>query len=151
MNHVYWITDDLAGRCGPIECQWDLNQLYRGGFRTIVSLDDKIDAQEITENGFEHFPLYLPDVALSTSQLKEKFLKAAHIFVDFVISAKKSVLVHCHAGNDRTGAMLACYLVSQGKTAEEAILKVRRLNKYAMTTPGYEDAVHLFAELKGTR
>lgn len=146
MDHVYWVTNELAGRCGPSAHKWDLNQLYKVGFRIIISLDDEINAQRITEKGFEHIPLYLPDVPLFTPQLKEKFLKAAAIFVDFVSKAKKPILVHCHAGNDRTGAMLSCYLISQGKTAEEAISEVRKLNPYAMTTPGYEDVVHFFAE-----
>lgn len=146
MNHVYWVTDRLAGRCGPSEYEWDLDELYDKGFRAIVSLDDKINPGEIKKRGFIHVPLYVPDVVLSTSALKAQFLKAVDTFIEFVSSFKEPVLVHCHAGNDRTGAILACFLVSQGKKTEEAISEIRKLNPCAMTTPGYEDVVYLFAK-----
>jgi protein-tyrosine phosphatase len=148
MEDVYWVTSEIAGRCGPVQNQWNLDELYKKGFRNIVSLDDNVDSGEITEKGFTHFPLYLPDVALTSPELTEAFLRAANKFIDFVISADEPVLVHCYAGNDRTGAMLACYLVSQGKSAEEAIAEVRTCNPYAMVTPGYVEAVYLFAELE---
>jgi protein-tyrosine phosphatase len=147
MNHVYWVTPTLAGRCGPVQCGWDLDQLYQAGIRVIVSLDDNVNPQEIEKRGFTHFQLYLPDIPLSTPALTETFLRAANKFIDFMVSNKEPVLVHCWAGNDRTGAMLACFLISQGKPSEEAIAIVRKQNPYAMITPGYEEAVHLFAEL----
>lgn len=148
MKQVYWVTSKIAGRCGPIQDQWDLDQLYKAGFRVIVSLDDNVDPQKITEKGFTHFPLYLPDVALITPELTETFLRAANKFVDFVTSVEEPVLVHCYAGNDRTGAMLACYLVSQGSSAEEAISEVRKHNPCTTVTPAYKDAVYFFAELE---
>lgn len=147
MDRVFWITDRLAGRCGPAEQQWDLQKLHQAGFRAIISLDEKVDEKEIAEK-FDHFPLYLPDVALSTVQLKEKFLKTANRFCDIVSSYNEPILVHCYAGNDRTGAMLACFLISQGKSAEEAIAEVKRQNANAMRTPGYEEVVYLFAQLR---
>ena len=147
MDHCYWISEKLAGRCGPLEHQWDLDEMYKRGFRVIISLDDEIDADTIREKGFNHIPLYLPDKALTTPSLKQIFLKAAETFVDIVTSEKEPILVHCHAGNDRTGAMLACFLISQGMPADKAISEVRKLNASAMITPGYEDAVHQYAAL----
>jgi protein-tyrosine phosphatase len=146
MDQIYWVTQKLAGRCGPEACQWDLQALYEAGFRIIVSLDERAKTEEIEKQGFEHFPLYLPDVALTTHELKERFVKAAAQFVRFVQSHTEPILVHCYAGNDRTGAMLACFLISQGKKADEAIAEIRTVNPVAMTTSGYEDAVYLFAE-----
>ncbi|MBU7044838.1 MAG: dual specificity protein phosphatase family protein [Theionarchaea archaeon] len=151
MDHCYWITEKLAGRCGPLKHQWDLDELYKKGFRVIISLDDKIDADTITEKGFTHIPLYVPDLALTTPSLKQLFLKAAETFVDIVASEKEPILVHCYAGNDRTGAMLACFLISQGMPADKAISEVRRLNPTAMVTPGYEDVVYQFAALHTER
>jgi protein-tyrosine phosphatase len=147
MDQIYWVTPRLAGRCGPSACQWDLQAVYKAGFRIIVSLDERVDVKEIEKHGFEHFPLYLPDVALITRELKEQFLEAAVQFVRFVQSHKEPILVHCYAGNDRTGAMLACFLISRGKKADKAIAEIRTLNPFAMTTLGYEDVVYLFAEL----
>ncbi len=144
MKHVYWITPTLAGRCGPSEHVWNLEELYQAGFRAIVSLDDNVEPQKIVNCGFEHIPLYLPDVALTTPELKFQFLEAALTFVQAVNSFPYPVLVHCYAGNDRTGAMLACFLISQGERAEEAVAEIRKRNPHAMTTPGYEEVVHMF-------
>jgi protein-tyrosine phosphatase len=147
MDHCYWITEKLAGRCGPLKHQWNLDEMYTRGFRVIISLDDKIDADTITEKGFRHIPLYLPDKALTTPSLKQIFLKAAESFVDLVTSEKEPILVHCSAGNDRTGAMLAFFLISQGMPADKAISEMRKLNAFAMITPGYEDVVYQYAAL----
>lgn len=148
MDHVYWITEKLAGRCGPMVHPWNLEALYQAGFRAIVSLDDGVDARAIREK-FAHLALYLPDVFLTTPELKERFLQAARIFVDFVTSQKVPVLVHCHAGKDRTGAMLACFLVSQGKSPQEAIADIRKKRLSAMTAPGYEEVVYQFSDTFG--
>ena len=148
MDCVYWVTPHVAGRCGPMKRPWDLDQLYRAGFRTILSLDDKIDAHSITEKGFNHIPLYLPDVALTTSELKHIFLTAIPTFISIVTSADEPILVHCYSGNDRTGAMLACFLITRGTPPNQAISEIRKLNPTAMITPGYEDVVHLFAQSK---
>jgi len=43
--------------------------------------------------------------------------------------------VHCGAGLGRTGTVLACYLVSRGLTAEQAIGEVR------LARPGAVEAV----------
>jgi len=40
MKYVYWaIKDQLAGRPGPDEIMWDLTELYKQGFRAILSLN----------------------------------------------------------------------------------------------------------------
>jgi protein tyrosine/serine phosphatase len=151
MNHVYWISPLLAGRCGPVAHPWDLDKLYNQGFRVIVSLDDTIDEEEITKKGFTHIQLYLPDVVLNSPERTELFVKKAHAFVNLMASQSQPVLVHCWAGNDRTGGMIACYLISCGVEPESAVAMVREVNPRAMSTPGYEDAVYLYAEEKTTQ
>jgi len=146
MEDVYWVTPALAGRCGPVARPWDLDELYRQGFRVIVSLDDTVNEGEITEKGFKHIQLYLPDVALTSQERKELFVLKATEFVELITQENDPVLVHCWAGNDRTGGMIACYLISKGAEPDEAIATVRQLNPWAMSTPGYEEAVYLYAE-----
>lgn len=146
MDHVYWVTPYLAGRCGPQAHDWDLTALYKAGFRVIVSLDNGVDVKDIKAHKFKHIPLYLPDVALSTPVLTETFLRAVEPFINTVTTEKEPVLVHCYAGNDRTGAMLACFLVFNGFSPEKAITKIRKVNPTAMITPGYEKAVHVYAQ-----
>ncbi len=49
---------------------------------------------------------------------------------DMIKIKKKKVLVHCHAGNGRTGIVIACYLMyTYNYNAEEAVFKLREIRK----------------------
>lgn len=145
MDRIYWITPLLGGRCGPVRKPWNLSELYAAGIRSIISLDDKVNAEEIAASPIDHVPLYLPDIALTTLQSKEQFVKAVPRFVEVAMSLTAPGIVHCYAGNDRTGAMLSCYLIHQGIPPDQAIARVRTLNPPAMTTLGYTEVVYMYA------
>ncbi len=74
MEHVYWIEEGrLAGRPGPSCRPWDLGELYRGGFRAIVSLEET-DPREILGAGFEHLVKinnYLVDIERNMPAFRE--------------------------------------------------------------------------------
>ncbi|MGH7754058.1 MAG: protein-tyrosine phosphatase family protein [Gemmatimonadales bacterium] len=55
-----------------------------------------------------------------------------------------AVMVHCAAGQGRTGTVLACALVHRGLSAEEAIRTVRRLRPPSIDTDAQEAFVHTF-------
>jgi protein-tyrosine phosphatase len=55
------------------------------------------------------------------------------------------VAVHCGAGLGRTGVVLACYFVSKGLNAPNAIARVRRLRPGSVETEEQADAVAEFA------
>jgi atypical dual specificity phosphatase len=56
-----------------------------------------------------------------------------------------SVLVHCGAGLGRSGTVAACYLVSEGMGAREAIARVRQLRPFSVETAEQEAAVETYA------
>jgi protein-tyrosine phosphatase len=55
------------------------------------------------------------------------------------MSKGRRVLVHCHAGKDRTGMLLAVIVAKkEGLPARAAIEKVREVRPLAITAPGWE-------------
>ena len=54
------------------------------------------------------------------------------------------VVAHCRAGFGRTGTMLACYLVTQGFHAEQAVASVREKRPGSVETPEQERFVAEF-------
>lgn len=154
MRYVYWALPGLlAGRPGPDCDPWDLEELWQAGFRTIVTLDARsVDVEAVRRIGFVHLgykQVDLPAIVLRTFQEQQRFvgdIEAALAFIHEQVTAGRPTLVHCWAGRDRTGAVLACYLVRyEGLTADQAIARLRAARPDVMAAPGYVDAVEVFA------
>jgi protein-tyrosine phosphatase len=149
MDHVYWVMEgQLAGRTGPLLAPWDLGELRDAGLQVIVSLNEEVDSESISRAGLHHYMFAIPPTLVLEEADMEILLEgvgAALPVIHGEIGAGRPVMVHCHAGMDRTGAMLASYLVRYlGLSASEAVGKVRSLRPGAMSAPGYEEAVHRF-------
>lgn len=153
-DRLYWVeTGKLAGRCGPDLAPWDLSLFRQKGITGIVSFQRLRPSHEeaIEEAGFEHLRLYFPSMALDQSHLRKKFLNVVEEFFPFARSRTQEqdgkVLVHCHAGLDRSATALACYRIKEsGLTAEEALEEMKEINPRAFITEGYEETVRRFAE-----
>ena len=147
MREYYWLIPGLlAGRPGPQSIPWDLDALWSEGFRTIVSLI-RADGTAIESVGFRHYSAPLRGMAfLPVWQrwLAERMLP----IVDFIaaeIAVGRPTLVHCYAGKDRTGAVLAGYLIRYCDfSPEEAFRRLRQVNPRAMTAPGFRWIPRLF-------
>nr|HID12649.1 hypothetical protein [Anaerolineae bacterium] len=150
MKAVYWVIPGLlAGRPGPLEAPWDLEALYEAGFRTIVSLTG-VDGVAIQAAGFRHYRVPLPGYVAFLPPLRRWLARRMLPVVDFIaaeVAAGRPTLVHCHAGKDRTGAVLAGYLIRhRGLSSDEAVCLVRQANPRAMTSPGFDRLPGLFVE-----
>ena len=148
MQHVYWIIDKiLGGRPGPVRKPWDPQVLYAGGIRTVVSLAAEEPAEDLSEYGLEHYRAAFPPVYLYSVGMRKAFIHEALPVWDFIhkrVVAETPVMVHCHAGADRTGLILAGYLVLyHSLPPDEAIVQVRAANFFAMAAPGYTETVAL--------
>jgi protein-tyrosine phosphatase len=146
MQEIYWIIDKLlCGRAGPVREPWDPQALYAGGIRVVVSLAAEEPVEDLSRYGLEHYRAKFPPVTLFSPGMRKAFIHEALPVWNFIhtqVEAGNPVLVHCHAGADRTGLILAGYLVLyQRIPPEEAIDRVRRGNPCAMAAPGYIEAV----------
>ncbi len=144
MNLCYVVEGVLAvsGRPGTRGEGDDLSEFARQGFAGVVSLTrNPLAADTVERAGLEY--LHLPVADFSAPSLA-----TVRRFVDFVqrVSARGAVLAHCSSGYGRSGCVAACYLVSEGRTAEEAVEEIRRLRPGSIETDEQEEAVRAWAD-----
>jgi hypothetical protein len=148
MDYVYWVIEGLlAGRPGPFLRPWNPRALYAGGIRAVVSLAQEEPVPDLTPHSIIHYQAKFPPVVLFSRGMCKAFIYQSlpvWAFIHEQVTAGNPTLVHCHAGNDRTGSILAGYLITyQGVSPEEALLTLRTAHPTAMTAQGYSDVLGL--------
>lgn len=145
MQHVFWLRPDLiAGRPGPVYFPWVAKELAAGGIGAILTLNhgQSVYADELADAGIEHGWFPMEDNAPPRPGDFEHCivtLPEALAFIDRMHSNGKAVLLHCTAGKDRTGLMMAHYLCYHEKLGPvEAIAEVRRVRPDGLSAPEYE-------------
>ena len=100
----------------------DLAFLSEKGIRAVVALTEEgLDEDTVETQGFAYLHVPIPDFTAPTMTQ----IQIVVGFVDRSLEASMPVAIHCAAGLGRTGSILACYLVSRGASADEAITRVR--------------------------
>jgi hypothetical protein len=150
MDYVYWVIEGLlAGRPGPVARPWVPHELYEGGIRAVVSLAQEEPVPDLTPYNIIHHQAQFPPVLLFSTGMRKAFIYQALPVWHFIhkqVTAGIPTVVHCHAGKDRTGAILAGYLVTyQGASPEEALLRVRQAHPTSMSADGYADVLSLLS------
>ncbi len=145
MNRIYWIEEGrLAGRCGPRVAPLDMTGLERAGFRTVLSLDaNEYQFLRGSATGMElkliHLTNSIPPKPIEKEIFARRLPESVAFVVEKVAAENGAVLVHCHAGNDRTGGVLAGYLSkTRGILPRAALEQVRVANPEAVSAEGYE-------------
>jgi protein-tyrosine phosphatase len=144
MKSVFWlIRDSVGGRPGPEWEPWSLSELRGAGFAAVLNLSEHPpDVVAFTAAGIETSWVPLPTDVPPTMESQARCMEAlprAFAFVSAQIAKNRRVLVHCHAGKDRTGMLLAVLLAkTEGLTAQAAIAKLRKVRPLAITAPGWE-------------
>lgn len=143
-NFGYLLKGELAG-CGHPDTYGDcgeaLAELRDLGIEALVSLDEEgVPLHLVAEHGLHYLHLPIPDFHPPTLQQAEKFI----VFAKAQREEGRQITVHCRGGYGRTGTMLACYLVSQGETADAAINKVRAARPGSIETRAQERFVEDF-------
>lgn len=119
----------------------DLDHLEQMGIGAIVSLTEELPHELRGSSRFE--VLHLPVVDMTPPEVAQ--IREYVAFVDRNIAAGRAVGTHCLAGLGRTGTMIACSLVSRGRSADDAIAEVRRARPGSIQTEMQERAVHRWA------
>jgi atypical dual specificity phosphatase len=149
-SHFHWVLpDQLAGMGRPglsSTADDDLAAIAAAGIRVLVSLtEEPVPNELLVAAGIEgrHFPI--KDMGVPAAGPTARLCK----FIENHINAGEAVAVHCHAGLGRTGTILAAFLVWQRVAPDEAIARVRAINKYFIQNTDQERFLHWFADQVG--
>jgi protein-tyrosine phosphatase len=144
MKSVFWLVrDGVGGRAGPQLEPWSIMELRSAGFDAVLNLSEHpSDFTALEAAGMEARWVPLPTDVPPTREAEEKCVEALPAALAFVTAQRsrgRRILVHCHAGKDRTGMLLALLLAKEeGIPADAAIRRVREVRPLAITAPGWE-------------
>jgi len=141
-NFSWLIEGEIAGMAKPASSVYDFEFLKGEGFEAIVSLTESPLSEVLIEKfGFSVKHIPVRDFEAPTLEQIEDFV----VFAENARSEGKKLVVHCDAGIGRTGTILACYLVSKGYNAADAIEEVRTKRPGSLETIEQEEVVLKFA------
>ena len=138
-----WLIEEkLAGMAHPGDDPHTFAELRAHGIGAVVGLTtEPLPEHLLKEYDLKYLHLPVPNFAPPTQSQITRFIR----FCEQSLRAGRPVVVHCLAGMGRTGTMLACFLVWQGMSAEEAVRTVRNCRPASIETDEQENAVYEFA------
>ena len=153
MEHVFWLRKGkIAGRSGPNTNSWDLNEIKANGFSAILSVNNGEAVHESILSGlgiaYSNIPMSSnAPVRKGDSELCLKNLpKAMNFIKENMLNGP--VLIHCRSGKDRTGMVLAAYLIEfEGYDVKAAMEKVIEVRPIAFSAEGWMDFVPVVLNL----
>lgn len=143
MNHIFWLRKRLiAGRPGPDKQPWKLELLRDAGISAILSVNNGEGCHQtlMKDLGIRYANIPMSANAPVKQGDKEMCLRNLPKALDFICSSQSSgvVLINCHSGKDRTGVVMAAYLVAVEKlTVKQAMEEVLSVRSIAFSAEGW--------------
>jgi atypical dual specificity phosphatase len=138
MSDFTWIIDDRLGATSLPSFPEDFEDLRARGISSLISLTEySPDSTCLLKLGIDLHRFPIPDMSIVSVETMDEIIAKIHSEIAF----GKKTAVHCGAGLGRTGLVIACYLVSQGESGEESILRVRRLRPRSIETEEQEQFI----------
>ena len=139
-DHGTWVTDQVLG-CPYPRSVSDLARLTTTGVTVVVNLHGRRhDPVSLAHYGLTE--TYLPVQDFSTPTPRQ--LDGGVATIVRAVADGTRVAIHCGGGLGRTGTLLACYLVHQGESADDAIYRLRLLRPGSIETGRQVRAVEAF-------
>jgi atypical dual specificity phosphatase len=142
------VPGKLAGTPMPgvtFDIDYDLQALKAVGITCLITLtENDISQDALARNGLKNIHLSIDDRRPPTLAQMAMLL----IRMEALFKRGEVLAVHCLAGIGRTGTVLACWLIREGLSAEEALRRVRRIEpryvqsvEQEMFLQQYEDSI----------
>jgi atypical dual specificity phosphatase len=142
-----WIEKPLLAALAQPEAPEDLLWLRHQGIDLLISLtEDRPRRDWVDEAGLLALHEPMEDMAAPSQHQLDRCVSA----IERAMERNMGVAVHCTAGLGRTGTVLACYLIAQGQSVQNAIARIRRLRPGSIETEEQSDAVVEFARRRRT-
>ncbi|HZT81387.1 MAG TPA: dual specificity protein phosphatase family protein [Gemmataceae bacterium] len=137
-----WIDRPLLAAMARPDGPEDLAWLRKQGVELLVSLtEERLRRDWVDDAGLLVFHEPMEDMEAPSQEALGRVISA----IRRANERNMGVAIHCGAGLGRTGVVLACYFVTKGLTAQNAIGRVRRLRPGSVETDEQADAVEEFA------
>lgn len=139
-----WLEEHRVAGCRGPRTDAHLRTLADAGVQALVRLEyDRetgMSRQRVTSAGLDDFYEPFTDGTAPSQDLIDRVIG----FMTQAAGVGKPIAVSCLAGCGRTGTLLACHLVSTGRSADDAIqhlIEVRPCSRELLCVPGQRDAV----------
>jgi len=145
LPHFNWLVEHKLAALSYPESKDAFTLLWKMGIRDLINLaEEPLPGEMLNEVGLliEHIPVV--DFTAPTLQQVEQALA----MIRFCLDRNMPVGVHCLAGLGRTGTILACYLVGEGISADQAITTIRKWRPGSIEMLDQEAVIHEYEQFR---